>query len=70
MRFMPGEVEISGVYFPPMLLASILGAILMVLTVTLIRRYRLSRYFVFPQFVLAALWVLYTFVISIWVIPA
>ena len=69
-HFMPSELEISGVYFPPMLVAGILGAILMLFTVYLIRRYRLSRYLVYPQYVLAALWAIYTFVISTWVIPA
>ncbi len=70
IRFMPSELEITGIYFPPMLIAGILGALLMLLTVYLIRRYRLSRYFVYPQYVLAALWAIYTFVISTWVIPA
>lgn len=70
MHFMPSELEITGIYFPPMLVAGTLGAIMMLLTVYLIRRYRLSRYFVYPQYVLAALWAIYTFVISTWVIPA
>ena len=70
MRFIPSEFEIAGVYFPPMLLNCTLGAITMLLTVYLIRRYRLSRYFVFPQLVLGALWAIYTIMFSLWVIPA
>jgi hypothetical protein len=53
-----------------MLLAGLLGTIMMLLTVYLIRRYRLSRFFIFPQLVLAALWAIYTVIFSIWVIPA
>jgi hypothetical protein len=67
---MPSELEITGIYFPPMLVAGILGAIMMLLTVYLIRRYRLSRYFIYPQYVLGALWAIYTVIFSIWVIPA
>jgi hypothetical protein len=67
---MPSELEITGIYFPPMLVAGILGAIMMLLTVYLIRRYRLSRYFLYPQYVLGALCAIYTVIFSIWVIPA
>ena len=70
MHFIPGELEITGIYYPPMLVAGMLGTIMMLLTVYLIRRYRLTRYFIFPQVVLGALWVIYTIMISIWVIPA
>ena len=70
MHFMPSELEITGIYYPPMLVAGILGTVMMFLTVYLIRRYRLSRYFIFPQFVLGALWAIYTVIFSIWVIPA
>lgn len=70
MHFIPSEVEITGIYFPPMLLAGILGTIVMLFTVYLIRRYRLSRYFIFPQLALGAIWAIYTVVFSIWVIPA
>jgi len=70
MHFIPGELEITGIYYPPMLVAGFLGTIMMLLTVYLIRRYRLSRYFIFPQMVLGALWAIYTVMFSIWVIPA
>ncbi|MDJ0861301.1 MAG: DUF1656 domain-containing protein [Gammaproteobacteria bacterium] len=69
-HFIPGELEIMGIYYPPMLIAGTLGTIAMLLTVYLIRRYRLSRFFVVPQMVLAALWAIYTVIFSIWVIPA
>ena len=67
---MPSELEIASVYFPPMLMAGTLGAMMMLLTVYLIRRYRLSRYFIYPEYALGALWATYTVVISVWVIPA
>jgi hypothetical protein len=70
IRFIPSEVEITGIYFPPSLVNGLLGLVLMLLTVYLIRRYRLSRYFVLPQLVLAALWAIYTVILSLWVIPA
>ena len=70
MRFIPSEVEITGIYFPPSLVNGFLGVILMLLTLYLIRRYRLSRFFVLPQLVLAALWAIYTVILSLWVIPA
>ncbi len=70
IRFIPSEVEITGIYFPPSFVNGVLGVVLMVLTVYLIRRYRLSRYFVLPQLVLAALWAIYTVILSLWVIPA
>ena len=66
----PSEFEIMGIYYPPMLVAGTLGTVMMLLTVYLIRRYRLSHYFVVPQIVLAALWAIYTVIFSIWVIPA
>ncbi len=70
IRFIPSEVEITGIYFPPSFVNGLLGVVLMLLTVYLIRRYRLSRYFVLPQLVLAALWAIYTVILSLWVIPA
>jgi hypothetical protein len=70
MRFIPSEFEIAGVYFPPMLLNATLGAIMMYLTVYLIRRYRLTRYLALPQVALGALWAIYTVIFSLWVIPA
>ncbi len=45
MQYLPHEFAIGGVYFPPLLLASILGVLLAVLTALLLNRYRLSRFF-------------------------
>ena len=51
----PAEVEIFGVYWPPLLLAVILGTIAMVVTIRLLNRHRLSRFFVLPEFVMLAM---------------
>ena len=49
------EVDIFGVYWPPLLLAVILGTIAMVVTIRLLNRHRLSRFFVLPEFVMLAM---------------
>ena len=69
MNFIPSEVELWGVYMPPLLPAGILGLAAMMLTVYLLNRYRWSRFFIFPQLVMLALAAIYTCIIGIWVIP-
>jgi hypothetical protein len=65
----PAEVEIFGVYWPPLLLAVILGTIAMVVTIRLLNRHRLSRFFVLPEFVMLAMIALYTVTIGTFLIP-
>lgn len=60
----PHEISISGVYFPPMLLAAIPGAAMAGLTAVLFRRYRLARFFVYPPLIFVALSILYTSLIG------
>ncbi len=69
MRFIPSEVAIGGVYFPPLLIAGILGVTAAVLTAFLLNRYRLSRFFFYPPLVFLALAVIYTGVIGTFFIP-
>jgi hypothetical protein len=69
MLFVPAEVSIFGVYFPPLLLAAGLGALAAALTALTLNRYRLSRYFYSPQLVFLALTVIYTGVIGTIFIP-
>ena len=69
MLFIPAEVSIFGVYFPPLLLAAGLGAFAAALTALVFNRYRLSRYFYFPQIVFLALTVIYTGIIGTLFIP-
>jgi hypothetical protein len=69
MNFIPSEVELWGVYMPPLLPATVLGLLAMWLTVYLLNRFRWSRFFIFPQLVMLALAAIYTCLIGIWVIP-
>jgi hypothetical protein len=70
MYFIPSEVSIGGVYFPPYLLAGTLGVALAALSAVQINKYHLSRYFYYPPLVFLALAVLYTGLISTFIIPA
>lgn len=49
MNLYPHEIAISGVYMPPLLIASLLGVIAAVVTARALNRYRLSRYFFIPH---------------------
>ena len=65
----PSEFAIGGVYFPPLLVAAILGTALAVVTASLLNRVRLSRHFFYPPLVFVALAVIYTVVIGTFFIP-
>ena len=67
--YLPSEFNIGGVYFPPLLLAAILGGVLAWLTAMLLNRYRLSRFFAYPPVVFIALAVIYTGLIGTFFIP-
>jgi hypothetical protein len=69
MHFVPSEISIGGVYFPPLLLAAILGVTAAVLTASGLNRYRLSRFFTNPPLVFLALATLYTALIGTFLIP-
>ena len=68
MDLIPSEVAIGGVYFPPLFLASILGATGAALTALALNRYRLSRFFYYPPVVFLALAVIYTGLIGSFII--
>lgn len=70
MQLIPSEVAIGGIYFPPLLLAGVLGVALAALTAFLLNRYRLSRFFWYPPLVFLALSVIYTGLIGTFLIPA
>jgi hypothetical protein len=70
MSLIPHEFTIGGVYFPPLLIAGILGVTAAVLTAMLLNRYRLSRYFFYPPLVFLAMAVIYTGLIGTFIIPA
>ena len=69
MQYIPSEVAIGGVFLPPLLLASILGVVAASLTVMLLNRYRLSRYFYYPPVIFLAMAVVYTGLIGTFFIP-
>jgi len=69
VKTIPSEVAITGIYFPPLLLASILGVVAAGLTVSLLNRYRLSRFFYYPPSIFLALAVIYTGLIGTFFIP-
>jgi len=69
MNYIPHEFTIGGVYFPPLLIASVLGVTAAAMTIMLLNRYRLSRYFFYPPLVFMALAVIYTGLIGTFLIP-
>ena len=69
MQTIPIEFVIGGVYFPPLLIAGILGVVAAAVTAILLNRYRLSRFFFYPPLVFLALAVIYTGVIGSFVVP-
>lgn len=69
MNLVPSEVNIMGVYTPPLLIVASLAAIAMVITVRLLNRHRLSRYFYAPELVILSLVFLYTSIIGTFFIP-
>jgi hypothetical protein len=69
MQPLPIEFAIGGVYFPPLLIASLLGTAAAGLTALLLNRFRLSRFFFYPPVVFLALAVIYSGLIGTFVIP-
>ncbi|MBM9512464.1 DUF1656 domain-containing protein [Desulfogranum marinum] len=65
MNQIPHEIAFGGVYMPPLLVASLVGAIAAGFTAKLLNRYRLSKYFFYPPLVFVALLIIYTFFIDI-----
>ena len=70
MNNLPTEVSIGGVYFPPLLLAGVLGVLVAAISVVLLNRYDLARYFYSPPLIFVLLVVFYTGLIAIFIIPA
>jgi len=68
MNLVPHELNIGGVYLPPMLVAALLGIVAAMLTARLLNRYRLSRYFSYPPLVFLALIVIYSVLIGTFII--
>ena len=58
----PVEFTISGIYLPPLLVASTIGIVAASITVRLLNHYRLSRYFFYPPLAFVAIVVIYTLI--------
>ena len=69
MQYIPKDFAIGGIYFPPLLIASILGVVAAVLTASLLNRYRLSRFIYYPPVIFLALAVIYTGLIGTFIVP-
>jgi len=69
LDYIPSEISVGGVYFPPLLLASTLGVVAALLTVLLLNRYRLSRFMLYPPMIFVAIAAIYTGLIGTFLIP-
>lgn len=70
MNLTPSEFAIAEVYFPPLLIAGLLGFAAAWASALLLNRYRLSRFFHYPPLVLLAMAVIYTVLIGTFLIPS
>jgi ABC-type uncharacterized transport system permease subunit len=70
MERIPREVEIRGIYFPPLFLSGILGLLLAWLTLIAVYRLRLNQHIEAPTLAFLALTVIYTVLLSTFVIPS
>jgi hypothetical protein len=64
----PSEVQILGVYFPPLFVAIVAGLLGAMLVTRLLNQTGLSRFFWHPPLANAALWLLATALISLFII--
>lgn len=66
----PIEIALSDMYLPPLLVAALLALLCTSITVRLFNRLNWHRFIVSPQLVELALTVIYTVLISTFVIPS
>jgi len=69
MNLSPSDVDIYGVYWPPLLVVFIMSFLAMNLTVYLLNRTRLARFFRFPMLVMASITTIYIVAIGTFLIP-
>ena len=69
MNGSPHEIDLGGVYLPPVLVAAIIAFIATSVTAFLLNRFRMSRFFYNPPIVYISLMVIYTVGLLISVIP-
>ena len=66
---MPHEISLTGIFMPPLFVASILGVIAAILTARFLNRHKFSKYFYYPPLVFVALAIIYTVLIGTLIIP-
>lgn len=66
----PSEFAISGVYMPPLLVASALAIIAVWGTAMILSRYRLSRFFSHPPVAFLSIFLIYIVLFGTFVIPS
>ena len=64
----PSEVQILGMYFPPLFVAIVAGLVCSILVTRLLNQSGLSRFFWHPPLANAALWLLATALIALFII--
>jgi hypothetical protein len=69
MHLIPHEIHLGEIFFPPLLLDAAFGLVAASLSARLLNRLRASRYFYRPPLVLIALAVIYTGLLSIFLVP-
>ncbi len=64
----PSEIQLLGVYFPPLFVAIVAGLLCAILVANLLNLTRISRFFWHPPLAHAALWLLATALIGLLII--
>ena len=64
----PSEVQILGLYFPPLFVAIVAGLLCAMVLAKLLNLTRLSRFFWHPPLAYAALWLLASALIGLFII--
>jgi hypothetical protein len=65
----PGEIALGGIYFPPVLFATLLGVLLAGLLTRLLNRLNLTRFIWHPPLFFVALAVVCTRLVDLFIIP-
>jgi hypothetical protein len=68
MNLIPHEFAFGGIFMPPLLVASLFGALAAVITIRLLNRCRLAKHFFYPPLVFLALMAIYTLLIGTFII--
>jgi cytochrome c oxidase assembly factor CtaG len=66
---MPKEIDIAGVYLPPLLIVGVSALVAAWITSWLLNRFRLWKFFSHPQVAFLAIVVLYTAIFDAFLMP-